>query len=62
MKLAILATVALGSLACAAAFAPGSKSPAFARPSVALNMSSADFVEAEIGAHDVSAQATNLDL
>ncbi len=53
MKLAIFATVALGALTGAAAFAPG-KVPAFARNSVAMNMSSADFVNTEIAAHDVS--------
>mmetsp|Transcript_18722 Transcript_18722/g.28437 ORF Transcript_18722/g.28437 Transcript_18722/m.28437 type:complete len:137 (-) Transcript_18722:75-485(-) len=53
MKLAVFATVALGSLACAAAFAPGFKGPASASRTVALNMASADFVEAEIGAHDI---------
>jgi len=51
MKYAALATIAVGSLACAAAFTTGR--PAFARPSLALNMSSADFVKAEIAAHDV---------
>lgn len=50
MKYAAIATIALTTIACAAAFTGGK--PAFARPSVATNMS-ADFVNAEIGAHDV---------
>lgn len=50
MNYAKIATIAISSIACAAAFTGGN--PAFSRPSVAVNMSS-DFVNAEIAAHDV---------
>ena len=55
MKFAAITTIAVSSLAVAAAFTAAGK-PAFARLSVATNMSSAttaDFVNSEIAAHDV---------
>ena len=55
MKYAAIATIAVSSLAVAAAFTTSGK-PAFARLSVTTNMSSAttaDFVNSEIAAHDV---------
>jgi len=52
MKYAAITTIFVSSLAVAAAFTTGK--PAFARLSVATNMSSAaDFVNSEIAAHDV---------
>mmetsp|Transcript_7704 Transcript_7704/g.11551 ORF Transcript_7704/g.11551 Transcript_7704/m.11551 type:complete len:136 (+) Transcript_7704:77-484(+) len=52
MKYAAITTIFVSSLAVAAAFTAGK--PAFARSSVATNMSSsADFVNTEIAAHDV---------
>ena len=51
MKYAAIATIAISTIACATAFT--SRKPAFTRASVAVNMSSADFINAEIAAHDV---------
>ena len=50
MKYAAIATIAIASVAGAAAFTSGKQ---FSRPSMALNSSAADFVKAEIAANDV---------
>ena len=51
MKYAAIATIAISTIACAAAFNSGK--PAFVRPSTAVKMSSADFINAEVAAADV---------
>ena len=51
MKYAAIATIAITTLASAAAFTSGK--PAFTRGSVSVNMSSTEFINAEVAAKDV---------